>query len=181
MKTSVLLCFVLAVVVSLACSGTGNILEQNKALIREANEKILNKGNLAFANDVFSADYRNNGSEKRGPEVIKRFVTALRTAFPDLNVTIEPIVAEADMVAWQRTHTGTHQGEFMGIPATGKKITWRTMVFSRISGGKVVEEWGLGDLQEILQTEVLIEWLFRRSLYVLGVIVKFYSLFAHFA
>lgn len=127
-----------------------NIQEQNKALVRRANEEILNKGNLAFADEVFATDYVAHGSTERGPEMIKKFVAALRTAFPDLHVSVEPIIAEGDMVAWQRTHTGTHQGKYMGMPATGKSVTWQTMVISRYVDGKVVEEWGIGDLQERL-------------------------------
>ena len=64
---------------------------------------------------------RNHPSPERGTQVIKKFVTTLRTAFPDLQVTIKPIVAEGNMVAWPRTQTGTPQAEYMGIPATGKK------------------------------------------------------------
>ena len=63
----------------------------------------------------------NYPSPERSLQVIKKIVTTLRTAFPDLQVTIKPIVAEGNMVAWPRTQTGTPQAEYMGIPATGKK------------------------------------------------------------
>lgn len=149
MKIPILLYLVIAILVLASCTEEVNILEQNKALIRDANEELFNKGNLAFADEVFAPDYG-----KSGPEGIKKFLSALRIAFPDIQVTVELFVAEGDMVAWQRTHVGTHQGEYMGIPATGKKITWRAMIFSRIVDGKVVEEWGIVDLQQKLQTEV---------------------------
>jgi predicted ester cyclase len=118
-----------------------NIQEQNKALILRANEELLNKGNLDFADEVFAADH---------VEGIKKFVTALRTAFPDLHVSVDLVIAEGDMVAWRRTHTGTHQGKYMGVAPTGKSVTWRVMVTSHIVNGKIVEEWGIEDLREQL-------------------------------
>ena len=86
-----------------ACTEKNDLLEQNKALIIKANEEILNKGNLSFVDEVFSQDYSDEG-----PGWIKDYIGNLRTAFPDLHVTIEPIIAEGDRVAWRRTHTGTH-------------------------------------------------------------------------
>ncbi len=157
MKSFILLFWVIPILVLCACSEKVNMQEQNKALVRRANDEILNKGNLDFVDEVIATDYTLHGSTERGPEVIKKFAAALRTAFPDLHVSIEPIVAEGSMVAWQRTHIGTHKGEFMGVPATGKKITWRTMVITRIVDGKAVEEWGIGDLQQQLQTEMTME------------------------
>lgn len=149
MKTSSMLLCAALILMLCGCEEKVNIQEQNKAKIRRANDELFNKGNLAFADEVFAPDYM-----ERGPEYIKEFVADLRIAFPDIQVTVELLVAEGDMVAWQRTHVGTHQGEFMGIPATGKKITWRTMIFSRYVDGKVVEEWGIGDLQQKLQTDM---------------------------
>ena len=146
MKTSSMLLWAALILILCACEEKVNIQEQNKAIIRRANDELFNKGNLAFADEVFATDYR-----KRGPELIKEFVTAVRIAFPDIQVTVELIVAEGDMVAWQRTHKGTHQGEYVGIPATGKKITWRSMIFSRFVDGKIVEEWGVGNLREQLR------------------------------
>ena len=123
-----------------------NYTERNKASILKANEELLNKGNVAFADEVFTNDYANEG-----PEWIKAYITELRTAFPDLKVTIDPIIAENNMVAWKRTHTGTHQGEYMGFQPTGKKLTWHTMIFSDYNEeGKVAEEWAVSDLYEVL-------------------------------
>ena len=82
----------------------------------------------------------------------------MRTAFPDIQVSIDPIIAENNMVAWRRTHTGTHQGEFMGFQPSGKKITWQSMSFTEYNeDGKVVNEWGFNDLFEVLQNEIIEE------------------------
>jgi steroid delta-isomerase-like uncharacterized protein len=127
--------------------------EEIKALVLRTNEEILNKGNLAYVDEVFATDYVLHGTrgDRHGPEVIKGFVTELRTAFPDLHVNIDNFVAEGDRVAWQRTHRGTHQGELSGTPATGRSVKWRTIVISRIVGGKIVEEWGASDLSDQLR------------------------------
>ena len=78
----------------------------------------------------------------------------MRTAFPDIQVSIDPIITEENMAAWRRNHTGTHQGEFMGFQPSGKKITWQTIVFSEYNeDGKVVKEWGVSDLFEVLQNQ----------------------------
>jgi predicted ester cyclase len=75
------------------------------------------------------------------------------TAFPDLHLTIEDLIAEGDKVVDRQTARGTHQGTFMGIPPTGKQITVTAMNISRIVGGKIVEHWveldTLGMLQQL--------------------------------
>ncbi len=124
------------------------------ARIQTANEELLNKGNVAMASEFFAPTYvaHLTGEDLRGgPEVIEGFVTELRTAFPDLRVEVEVLVAEGQRVAWQRTHRGTHQGDFMGVPASGRVIVWRSMVVTRFEAGKIAEEWGVSDLGERLR------------------------------
>ncbi len=127
--------------------------EENKALIRLANEEILNAGNLDLIDEMFAEDYVNHGTigDTRGRDSLRQFAAALRAAFPDLHVNVEEFVAEGDRVAWQRTHIGTHQGEYRGIQATGRNVTWRTIIISRIVDGKITEEWGVSDLSMQLQ------------------------------
>lgn len=149
MKTYIMLLLAASTLIICVCAEKVNIQEQNKARVLRTNDELFHKGNLDIADEVFADDYRD-----RGPEFIKTFVSDLRTAFPDIKVTIEHLVAEGDMVAWQRTHVGTHQGEYMGIPATGKKITWRTMIISHVVDGKVVEEWSVTNLREQLQNSL---------------------------
>lgn len=130
-----------------ACTSSGNSNEQAlKELIVKANDEMFNQGNLDYADQVFTSDYAGDG-----PNLIKTFVSEMRIAFPDLNVTIEPLIAEGNMTAWRRTHTGTHQGVYMGFAPSGKKISWEDIVISRYEYGKVAEEWAAGNLLEILQ------------------------------
>jgi predicted ester cyclase len=76
-----------------------------------------------------------------------------RTACPDLQCTVEEVMAEGDKVALRWVSRGTHQGDLMGIAPTGKQVTFRGIQMQRISQGKIEEEWAgfntLGVLQEI--------------------------------
>lgn len=150
MNNYMLLFLSVMLIISAACTQQIDRLEQNKSLVISANNELLNNRNISFVDTVFAENYRNNGSEM-GIESIKNFLSTLLNAFPDLQVTVEPILAEGDLVGWLRTHTGTHDGEIIGIPATGQQITWQTTVITRIVDGKVVEEWSSGNLQQKLQ------------------------------
>lgn len=76
-----------------------------------------------------------------------------RTAFPDLYGTIEDLIAEGDKVVTRITYRGTHQGEFMGIPPTGRPVTMTFTGINRIAGGKIAEGWvnfdALGMMQQL--------------------------------
>jgi steroid delta-isomerase-like uncharacterized protein len=78
-------------------------------------------------------------------------VTMYRSAFPDMRVTIEDLVAEGDKVAARWSVTGTHRGELMGIPATGKRVTVTGIEINRFAGGKLVEHWESFDQLSMMQ------------------------------
>ena len=75
----------------------------------------------------------------------------IRTAFPDIRITAEDMVAEGDKVACRGTFSGTHKGEFMGIAATGKQINVGVIEILRIVGGKMVEHWNIVDNLGMMQ------------------------------
>ncbi len=80
-----------------------------------------------------------------GREGFKTFVTTFREAFPDLQVTVEDMIAEGDKVAARATMRGTHQGEFLGIPPSGNSIEVPVVDIVRFSDGMGVEHWGVTD------------------------------------
>jgi len=130
--------------------------EENKAMIRRVWEEVLNKGDLAVADKIMATNYVYHGSggqEFKGPEGFKQLVTMFRTAFPDLRITVEDMVAEGDKVAHRATMRGTHKGDLMGIAPTGKQVTIAAIVISRFVGGKEVEAWSnldqLGMMQQM--------------------------------
>ena len=123
--------------------------EDNKAAIRRyVVEEAFNKGNLAALDDVIAPDfvYRGAGTEFKGPDGLKQIVTMLRTAYHDFHMVIDDIIAEGDRVAACYTYTGTHTGEFLGIPPTGKRIKVPEAVFYRFENGKEVEALGFIDM-----------------------------------
>lgn len=129
--------------------------EENKAIVRRVYDEIMNKGNLNMADELFAKEYvyRSPGSpEVRGPEGFKQLVSMYRDAFPDFSQTVVgDLIAEGDTVVSRWTASGTHQGELMGISASGKHIKIDGVVITRLAGGKVVEDWELVDLVSLLQ------------------------------
>ncbi len=128
--------------------------EANKALIRRFTEEYINQGKLALAAELVTSTYVNHlappGSPP-GPEGENQVLTLFRSAFPDGRVTLEDLVAEGDRVAVRLTFSGTQQGEFMGIPPTGKSFTLAGMNVFRIEHGKIAENWPQLDMLGLLQ------------------------------
>jgi steroid delta-isomerase-like uncharacterized protein len=81
-----------------------------------------------------------------GAEALKEVFGRLYRAFPDLHITVEDVIAEGDKVVGRNTVTGTHQGEYMGLPPTGKSITYNEIFIFRFAGGRIVETWGVVDV-----------------------------------
>lgn len=123
--------------------------EENKAPSRRSGEEIFNSGNLDVADELYAPDYvLHNPSlpeDLHGPESLKQYAAMPRAAFPDARVTVEDQVAEGDKVVDRWTATGTHTGEFLGIPPTNRRFEISGITISRFSGGKIVEDWYQGD------------------------------------
>ena len=81
-----------------------------------------------------------------GAELLKEVFARLHRAFPDLHVTIEDLIAEGDKVVSRNTVTGTHQGEYLGIPSTGKSVTYNEIFIVRFVNGRFAETWGVVDV-----------------------------------
>jgi steroid delta-isomerase-like uncharacterized protein len=118
-------------------------------------EECFNKGDLSMVDDVISENFvsrtPNPGGLPPDREGFKQTVNLLRSGFPDLNMTVDGMVAEGDTVAARVTARGTHTNEFMGIPPTGKQVTMTGMDFVRFENGKVVERWGAWDQLGMMQ------------------------------
>ena len=119
-------------------------IEENKALVRRFYDELLNKCNLAAADELVAADYvwhRPTGPDVHGLEAMKQLVrTALKT-LPDFYCTIEDMIAEGDKVATRFTAGGTHKGEFMGMPPTGNEVVVSGLAIERVADGKIAETW----------------------------------------
>ena len=129
--------------------------EENKAVARRIDAEVWNEGRLEVIDELIAGDYVSTvvgvPEQIRGPQGFREFVVTYRTAFPDLHISIDEQVAEGDIVVTRWTGTGTHEGELMGIPATGKQVTTAGINIDRIAGGKLVAGWGLFDQLGLLQ------------------------------
>ncbi len=129
--------------------------EQNKALVRQMVEEIFNRGNISRADEFLSPDFVEHEELPpgipQGREGVKQLTTMMRNAFPDFKATIEDIIAEGDKVVIRMTWSGTQKGEFMGVPPTGKSVSFGVLDIIRVAGGKFVEHWGQMDSMGMMQ------------------------------
>jgi steroid delta-isomerase-like uncharacterized protein len=84
--------------------------------------------------------------EATGAELAKEVFARLLRAYPDLHITIEDLVEEGDEVVSRNTVTGTHEGEYMGIPPTGRSVTYNEVIIARFADGRIAETWGVVDV-----------------------------------
>jgi steroid delta-isomerase-like uncharacterized protein len=128
--------------------------EGAKALARRIADEIWTQGKLEVIDEVIAADFvgRNpTDGEFRGPGGFRQLVERYRTAFSNVEMQIDSLVAEGDMVATHWTARGTNTGELMGIAPTGREVTVEGIQFDRIQDGKIVESQGLFDALGMLQ------------------------------
>ena len=129
-------------------------VEANKAFLRRYIEEVWEKQNPAAVDDFLAQDYRRYRSPTTAAltrEGQKQLLTGFRAAFSDIKLTVEEMIAEGDRIAFRSTMRGTHQGEFLGIAATGNPVTVRLLDVIRIQDGKIVEQWGGPDTYDLLR------------------------------
>lgn len=128
--------------------------DELKACARRVADELLTQGDLAVADTLFAPDLAQYGRvlHASGLAAAKQYVRALRRAFPDLCASVEDEIAEGDRVAQRVILSGTHRGEYYGLPPTGRRATWQVLTILRIGhGGKVTEQWASPDLLDLLR------------------------------
>jgi steroid delta-isomerase-like uncharacterized protein len=116
----------------------------NGALVRRFFDEVWNKGNLGAMGELLSADHIAHdpiAGDMRGIELERAQVLGYRNAFPDLRFILDDVLVSGEKVAVRWSVTGTHDGEIMGVPPTGKTHSLTGITISRISNGKIVESW----------------------------------------
>ena len=128
-------------------------VEENKALVRKAAELFR-----ADAMEEYLQYYAPDATLHflppglpPGREGARLFYQVFRSAFPDARVRIDDLLGEGDMMACRFTLTGTHRGEFRGMPPTGKSVTITGITIFRIENGRYVERWSEADFLGLLQ------------------------------
>jgi predicted ester cyclase len=128
--------------------------EDNKALVRRFVDEVQSAGNIDLIDEICSSEFVNHSTPPGIPpdcQGIKILTAMFRGAFPDSYFTVEDMVAEGDKVVTRKTFHGTHEGEFMGIPPSGRVVSMGLIDIVRISEGRVVEHWSEGDSLGMMQ------------------------------
>ncbi len=129
-------------------------LEANKLLIRQHMETVVNQRDLSVIDEQVASDFVDHDAPTGlmlGPEGVKATIRRLHTAFPDIHLTIDDMIAEGDQVVVRNTWCGTHAAEFLGIPPTNSKVVMTGIVIWRITNGKIVERWARIDRSQLLR------------------------------
>ena len=128
--------------------------EDNKALVRRFVDEVQSGGNTDLIDEICSPEFVNHSAPPGLPadcEGIKIVTAMFRGAFPDSYFSVEDMIAEGDEVVTRKTFHGTHEGEFMGIPPSGRTVNVTLIDVVRISDGQVVEHWSVGDNLGMMQ------------------------------
>lgn len=123
-------------------------------IVRDFFAKFWNQHNLNVADQLLTADHANHGAIEeqfpQGAEGFKVFASTFFAAFPDLHFDIQSLKDEGDTVKIEWVGVGTHQGDLMGMPATGIKATVHGKNHYRIANGKIAETWAEWNPQELM-------------------------------
>ena len=126
--------------------------DRNKELVRRFFEAV-ERGDLDALDDLVATDAIDHTpfpNQPAGIDGVKQTLAALRRAFPDFRQEILEMVAEGDRVAVRASLRGTHRGEFLGIPPTGRPVEVESIDILRVEGDKFVEHWGMVDQMALM-------------------------------
>jgi steroid delta-isomerase-like uncharacterized protein len=123
--------------------------EENRERQRAFVQVLQHEGQLDRVEEFVRPDFVDHSLPPGlpgGPEGVRAILGAIRHGFPDHDAQVVHVIAEGDLVATYKTFTGTHTGDFFGVPATGRRATIRVMDFVRYADGRIAEHWGIVDL-----------------------------------
>jgi steroid delta-isomerase-like uncharacterized protein len=128
--------------------------DELRAITHRFYSEVFNQGKLELIDELVADDFVEHEALPGMPtdrEAPRVFIGMMREAFPDLNATVEDMVVEGNTVAVRSRMSGTHKGEFMGIPPTGNKFDIEAMDVIRYRNGKVCAHWGVTDSMTMMQ------------------------------
>lgn len=136
-------------------ASTSKSAQSNADLVRRWFREVWNEGRLDTIHELVARDATVHGLGEpgitiKGPAPVESFVTNMRSAFPDMNISVDQTVSEGDWVATRFTAKVTHKGNALGFPATGRRATVSGMSFIRIKDGRFVEAHNTWDQRGML-------------------------------
>lgn len=123
-------------------------IDQNRKLVSEYYYAVGRAGDLTNLERFISPDYLDHNAESggpRGPDCVRAHFSAIRTTFPDFIMSVEHMVADREFVVTRVRGRGTHQGEWMGIPPSGRVVHLKGINVDRVESGRIAEHWGEAD------------------------------------
>ena len=133
---------------------TNDISDIAKAVVRRNTMEVQGGGNWPLFDTLFADDFYDHTPQPGGTRDkagVLALYKRLRQAFPDFTPEIHWQRADGDVVTTFKTYRGTHQGEFLGVLATGKKISFETVDAMRVANGRIIEHWGVANLYSAMQ------------------------------
>ncbi len=124
------------------------------AVVRRNTEEVQGKGDWALFEELFADDFVDHTPQPgvtADKDGVRQLYKGLRAAFPDFHPEIHWQVAAGDLVTTYKTYHGTHRGSFLGIAATGRKVSFYTVDAMRVVNGKITEHWGVATLLDLMQ------------------------------
>ena len=129
-----------------------------RALLRRIFDEIINEGRLEAADELMAADFVDHGpmGDIQGREAFKALVAQWRSAVPDVHCVVENVVTDGELAGWLVRTTGTHTGDGLGFPVTGKPFETVSANLGRLRDGQAVEHWSeQGMLPMLVQLDLL--------------------------
>lgn len=114
----------------------------NSSVIERFIGEVINQGRLEVADEIVAPDFVELDplpGQRQGREGLKEVIAMMRSAFPDIHWVNEETIEEGEKVVSRFTWTGTHKGTFLGVPATGKRVSVKGVVIDRVVGGKMID------------------------------------------
>jgi steroid delta-isomerase-like uncharacterized protein len=129
-------------------------VEENKAIVRRYVEDVLIRRDETIAEAIVAPDFVDHtplDGQAGGTEGRRQRTATVRGAFPDMEITVEHLIAEGDRVAWHFIIRATHSASFLGVEATGRRVEYTLSAIVRIADGRIAERWIIFDRLRILQ------------------------------
>jgi predicted ester cyclase len=130
------------------------VSEAAKAVVRRNADEVQGRGNFRVFDEVFADDFVDHTTQpgttpdKAG---VRKLYSYLREAFPDFHAEIHWQLVDGDRVTTFKTYHGTHEGEFLGVAPTLRKVHFETVDVMRVQNGKITDHWGVGNLLSLMQ------------------------------
>jgi len=128
--------------------------ERNASVAQQVWDEVWHQGNFKMMDELFAPEFVRhdpNRGDLRGKEKNEQFIRTMRAAFPDLHYTVDDVNSHDDKVITRYHFAGTHLGDALGFPPTGKKVNYSGILIQQFAGRKIVEQWTEADLLSLFQ------------------------------